>query len=64
MERERESIIFNPKKGAHGMTNGHKEKQEDIVRETNKTSNKSSKKQKGTMSNRMMDRWKKTLKGS
>ena len=44
------------------MTNGHKENQEDRVRETNKTSNKGSKKQKGTMSNRMMDRWKKTSK--
>lgn len=61
---ERENNIFNPKKGAHGMTNGHKEKQEDIVRETNKTSNKSNKKQKSRTSSRMMDRWKETLKGS
>ena len=46
------------------MTNGHKEKQEDRVTETNNTSNKRSKKQKSRTSNRMMDRWKKTLEGS
>ena len=54
----RENNIFNPKKGPHGMTNGHKEKQEDRVTETNKTTNKRSKKQKSRTSNRMMDRWK------
>ena len=34
----RENNIFNPKKEPHGITNGHKEKQEDRVTETNKTS--------------------------
>ena len=62
--KDGENNIFNPKKGPHGMTNGHKEKQEDRVTETNKTSNKRSKKQKSRTSNRMMDRWKKTLESS
>ena len=57
--KDGENNIFNPKKGPHGMTNGHKEKQEDRVTETNKTTNKRSKKQKSRTSNRMMDRWKK-----
>ena len=34
--KDGENNIFYPKKGPHGMTNGHKEKQEDRVTETEK----------------------------